>query len=52
MNNKNQNIQVNVCWELAKHRECKTMSKEEAYNLKNWLDENQGFCYWFQALDS
>jgi len=42
---------VNVCWEIGDHRECKTMTRNEAYALKAWLDENNGFTYWFQALD-
>tara|TARA_B100000073_G_scaffold262438_1_gene222145 strand:- start:260 stop:484 length:225 start_codon:yes stop_codon:yes gene_type:complete len=44
-------LRVNVCWEINKERQCKTMTKDEAYALKAWLDENNGFTYWFQALD-
>jgi len=42
---------VNVCWEIGKERKCETMSKEDAYALRDWLDENNGFCFWFQALE-
>ena len=44
-------LRVNVCWEINKERQCKTMTKDEAYSLKAWLEENNGFTYWFQALD-
>ena len=42
---------VNVCWEVGDERKCETMSKDDAYALRAWLDENDGFCFWFQALD-
>ena len=48
---KDKPIRVNVCWEINSERQCKTMLKEDAYLLKNWLDENDGFTFWFQALD-
>ena len=48
---KSSEYRVNVCWEIGDHRECKTMTRDEAYALKAWLDENNGFTYWFQALD-
>ena len=48
---KSSECKVNVCWEIDDHRECKTMTRDEAYALKAWLDENNGFTYWFQALD-
>jgi len=43
---------INVCWEVNKERKCETMSKEEAYALRTWLEENDGFCFWFQALEN
>lgn len=49
--NKEYKKRVNVCWEIGEKRACKTMSKDEAYALKQWLDENNGFTFWFQALD-
>ena len=48
---RNYKRRVNVCWEVNKERKCRTMSKDEAYALKEWLEENNGFCFWFQALD-
>lgn len=42
---------VNVCWEVGDKRKCETMSKDDAYTLRAWLDKNNGFCFWFQALD-
>lgn len=49
--NKEYKKRVNVCWEVGEERACRTMSKDEAYALKQWLDENNGFTFWFQALD-
>jgi hypothetical protein len=43
---------INVCWEVHEERKCETMSKEEAYALRTWLEENDGFCFWFQALEN
>jgi hypothetical protein len=44
-------IRVNVCWELKDIRKCETLPKDKAYALKKHLDEEGGFCFWFQALD-
>lgn len=49
--NKEYKKRVNVCWEVGEERKCRTMSHDEAYALKRWLDENNGFTFWFQALD-
>jgi hypothetical protein len=49
--NKDYKKRVNVCWEVGEERACRTMSKDEAYALKRWLDDNNGFTFWFQALD-
>ena len=51
MNHRDKQRRVNVCWEVGDERKCETMSKDQAYALKAWLEENNGFTYWFQALD-
>lgn len=42
---------VNVCWELEGERHCKTLSKDEAYALKNDMREKGGVIFWFDPLD-
>jgi hypothetical protein len=49
--NNNYKKRVNVCWQIGEERKCETMSHDDAYALKAWLDENDGFTFWFQALD-
>lgn len=49
MNNKK--IQVNMCYEVNKKRNCITLSKEEAYLLKDQILKLKGTVYWFNALD-
>ena len=51
MNKKNKSIRVNVCWECGDQRQCKTMQKEDAYRTRRWVEANDGFIFWFQALD-
>ena len=51
MNKKNKPIRVNVCWECGDQRQCKTMQKEDAYRTRRWVEANDGFIFWFQALD-
>jgi hypothetical protein len=53
MSNKSNNAKrVNVCWELNGERCCKTLSKNEAYAIKNKMKEEDGTIFWFQALDN
>ena len=43
-------IRVNICWEVGDERKCVTLDKSDAYTTREWV-ENQGGCvYWFQAL--
>jgi len=51
MNKKDKPIRVNVCWELGENRKCETMEKEDAYRTRRWVEANDGFIFWFQALD-
>ena len=51
MTKKDKPIRVNVCWEVDRKRKCETMAKEDAYKTKRWVEANDGFIFWFQALD-
>jgi len=51
MKKKDKPIRVNVCWELGENRKCETMQKEDAYRTRRWVEANDGFIFWFQALD-
>jgi len=51
MNKKDKSIRVNVCWECGDDRKCETMNKEDAYRTRKWVEANNGFIFWFQALD-
>jgi len=42
---------VNICWQLKEERKCQTLSKDEAYALREKVDEEGGTVFWFQALD-
>ena len=48
---KDQPRRVNICWELKDERKCQTLSRDEAYALKKYIDDNDGCVFWFQALD-
>ena len=44
------NIRVNMCWEVGKEKKCVTLSKEEAYATKKWVEDNDGVVFWSQVL--
>jgi len=48
---KDQPRRVNICWELEDERKCQTLSRDEAYALRKYVDDNDGCVFWFQALD-
>lgn len=48
--NKDPKIRVNMCWEVGDEKKCATLSKEEAYATRKWVEENNGSVWWFQAL--
>jgi hypothetical protein len=48
---KDQPKRVNICWELKDERKCQTLSRDEAYALRKYIDDNDGCVFWFQALD-
>jgi len=43
-------IRVNICWELGDEKKCVTLSKNDAYATRDWVEERGGCVYWFQAL--
>ncbi len=47
---KDPNIRVNICYELKDERKCVTLSKNDAYATREWVEENGGIVFWFQAL--
>lgn len=47
---KEPNLRVNICWEVGDEKKCVTLSKEEAYATKNWVEENDGMVYWFSPV--
>jgi hypothetical protein len=44
------NIRVNMCWEVGDEKKCVTLSKEEAYATKKWVEDNGGVIFWTQVL--
>jgi hypothetical protein len=48
--NKNCRTLVNICWEIKNEKKCVTMSKEEAYATRKWVEEQDGVVWWFQGL--
>lgn len=43
-------IKVNICWKVGKEKKCVTMSKEEAYVTRKWVEENNGVVFWFNPV--
>lgn len=43
-------IRVNICWEVGDEKKCVTMSKEQAYATRDWVEKQSGTVFWFQAL--
>jgi hypothetical protein len=43
-------IRVNMCWEVDGEKKCVTLSKEEAYATKKWVEERNGSVWWSQGL--
>lgn len=45
-------IKVNICWEVNNERKCETLSRDEAYALRKYVEDNNGVVFWFSALDN
>jgi len=43
-------IRVNMCWEVGNEKKCVTLSKEQAYATREWVEKQGGTTFWFQAL--
>lgn len=43
-------IRVNICYEVRDEKKCVTLSKEQAYATREWVEAQGGVCFWFQAL--
>ena len=48
--NKDLKIRVNLCWEVGDVKKCATLSKEEAYATRKWVEDNNGVVFWSQVL--
>jgi hypothetical protein len=47
---KDPHIRVNMCWEIGNEKKCVTLSKNDALATRNWVEEQGGVIFWFQAL--
>jgi hypothetical protein len=48
--NKDPHIRVNMCWQVGDEKKCATLSKEAAYVTRDWVEQQGGCTWWFQAL--
>jgi hypothetical protein len=48
--NKDLKIRVNICYEVGDEKKCVTLSKEEAYATRKWVEESGGVVFWTQVL--
>lgn len=44
-------IRVNICWHVGEEKKCATLSKEEAYATREWVEKEGGVVMWFQPVD-
>tara|TARA_R100000655_G_scaffold108028_1_gene159291 strand:+ start:187 stop:342 length:156 start_codon:yes stop_codon:yes gene_type:complete len=44
------NVHVNMCYELNGHRECVTLDKNDALNLRDHIDTEKGAVWWFSSI--
>jgi hypothetical protein len=47
---RNYSHRINMCWEVNDEKKCATLSKEEAYATKKWVEDNDGAIFWTQVL--
>jgi len=47
---KDPHIRVNMCWELKDEKKCVTLSKNNAQATREWVEEQGGTVFWYQAL--
>lgn len=47
---KEPSIRVNMCWQIGDEKKCVTLPKAHAYETRDWVEEQGGAVFWFQAL--
>jgi hypothetical protein len=47
---KDPHIRVNMCWEVNGEKKCVTLHKNNALATRDWVEEQEGVVFWFQAL--
>lgn len=47
---KDPRIRVNMCWEIGDEKKCVTLEKNNALATRDWVEEQGGVVFWFQAL--
>jgi len=47
---KDPHIRVNMCWEVKDEKKCVTLSKNDALATRDWVEQQNGTVFWFQAL--
>jgi hypothetical protein len=47
---KDPHIRVNMCWEVKNTKKCVTLGKNDAFATRDWVEEQGGVVFWFQAL--
>jgi hypothetical protein len=47
---RNYSHRINMCWEVGDEKKCATLSKEEAYATRKWVEDNDGVIFWTQVL--
>ena len=48
---KDPTIKVNICWEVRDEKKCVTLSKEEAYATRDWVEREGGVVFWFSPVE-
>ena len=48
--NKQHNTKVNICWQVGDEKKCVTMSKEQAYATRDWVEAQGGVVFWTQVV--
>lgn len=47
---KDPHIRVNMCWEVNGEKKCVTLHKNNALATRDWVEQQNGTVFWFQAL--
>jgi hypothetical protein len=49
---RNKEIKVNMCWELDDEKKCVTLTKDQAYATREWVESKGGCVWWFTAIEN